>query len=96
MSCSKEDTEFLDSVKSSFSNYEVIESSGFDGIGQTITVVVPLIALSIQAIDFVLTHLCEKKDKGRILITKKGNIIIEGYSKNEIVDVLKNLCDTND
>ena len=92
LSFEKEDTEMINELKKEFGNdihYE--ENKGFSGLEIFITAVVPIAALSIQVIDFLLTHLHNDvtDNKKRLLITSDGDIDLRGYSEEEARKIIK-------
>ena len=69
------------------------ETKSFDGYSVLITVVVPIAALTIQAVDFFFTYFAKKKGSGRFIKTKEGSIILDGYTADEVKIILEALDD---
>ena len=90
------DQKFEKEVKEVFPNCHVIQSEkSFDGLEIFVTVGIPIVSLSIQIIDFIFDHLAAKKEKStsgktfkRALVTKEGDLYLEGYEKDEVKEIL--------
>ena len=89
----KTDKEFQTLINNEFVNAEEIESYGFSGMDDMIIIIVPIVALSVQLIDFIMTHITREKHKGkgRVVIVKGKKYTFDGYTKDEIIDILKEL-----
>lgn len=66
----------------------------FDGLGFFLTVVVPISGLTVQIVDFIVTHFT-KKGSGqkelpkRVLISKDGTIDLKNYDAKEVSMILE-------
>ena len=91
--CEKTDKEFPVLINNEFVNTEEAESYGFSGMEDMVIIIVPLVALSVQVIDFIMTHISKDKpkSKGRVVIVKGKKYTFDGYTKDEIIDILKEL-----
>lgn len=90
MSLEKNDEELIAALQQQFDNkIEYIESKNFDGLEILLTAVVPITALTVQIMDFILTYFwkTDKKsvgtDKKRVIIESDGSIDLRGYEEEE-------------
>ena len=90
--CLESDTELISELNCNFGNeLEQYNKKSIVGLESYILLIVPIIALTVQVVDFFLTHLCNKKDSKRFIFTKNGKISIEGFNANEVKDILETL-----
>jgi len=87
--CEKTDAEFSRLLTDTFSGVDELENFSFSGIGEILLFIVPVAALSVQVVDFILTHVSKNKQKGRVVVVKGRKYSFEGYTKKEIIDILK-------
>lgn len=84
ISFDKDDVEMDKIIKEEYGDsakYEEVKR--FDGLS-FVTVVVPIAALTIQTIDFILTHFVNhSNEKRRVLIDSDGSMDLRGYSEEE-------------
>lgn len=90
ISFEKNDEELIEVLQQQFGNnikYE--ESKGFDGFQILLTAVVPITALTVQVVDFILANFCDRDKKSnnankkRVIIEADGSIDLRGYSEEE-------------
>lgn len=90
VSFSKDDAELISALEKQFGSairYE--ENKNFDGLDILLTVVIPIAAVSVQIVDFILSHFyrdTEKhsnKGKQRVLILPNGSVDLRGYTEKE-------------
>lgn len=94
--CNKKDDDFVTICKKTFENTEVIETSSFSGYYDAMMLIIPLAALTMQTIDFIWEHFSKPNNTGRAIIKKdKTKISLEGYSKDEIIEILKEIENEN-
>jgi len=89
--CRKDDNDFRKNAVDIFSEIEEFENYSFSGLGEMTVFILPLTALVVQVADFVLSHISNKKDSGRVVVIKGKNYTFEGYTKNEVIEMLKEL-----
>jgi len=89
--CRKEDDDFRKDAKETFSEIEEFENYSFSGLGEMTILILPLTALVVQITDFILTHISNKKNSGRVVIIKGKKYSFEGYSKDEVIEILQEL-----
>jgi len=88
----KEDVEIKELLSSNFGdNISFLETKGFDGNEFVFVAIIPITALSVQIVDFFLSHFSNKKNTGRVIIKKDRSISIEGYTADEVVRILESL-----
>lgn len=86
ISFEKTDRELIDALNCQFGeNIKYEENKGFNGLEVLITAIIPISALTVQVIDFILSNLKEKSsdDKKRVLIDADGSIDLRGYTEEE-------------
>lgn len=99
--CQKNDNEFGKLVNAEFENIETLENFSFSGMEEFLIFLIPLTAVSVQIVDFIMTHIQtgkqkkenEREDKniGRVVIVKGKKYTFEGYTKDEVIEILKEL-----
>ena len=99
---SKKDISFINVLKDQFGeNITLTENEGLNG-EQIFMAVISVAALSVQLVDFFLTHMSVSKDtkinedtqnliRKRFIKTAEGNLFFENYSADEIQTILKEL-----
>lgn len=93
--CNKND-DFITICKKEFENTEIIETSSFSGYYDAAMLIIPLVALTMQTIDFILEHFSKPHNTGRVIIKKdKTKISLEGYTKDEIIEILEEIKNEN-
>lgn len=93
--CNKND-DFVNICKKEFKDTEVIETSSFSGYYDAFILIIPLVALTIQTIDFFWNHFSKPHNTGRLIVKKdKTKISLEGYTKDEILEILKEITNEN-
>lgn len=91
------DEEIKDALNNEFgSDVDFYESKGFDGSEFIFVAVIPIAALTFQVVDFFLNHFSKKKNSGRVIIKEGKEIVIEGYSFDEVKAILKLLMENDD
>lgn len=90
MSFEKNDEELISALQQQFGNkIEYVESKNFDGLEILLTAVVPVTALTVQIIDFILANFCnrdkksESNGKKRVIVESDGSIDLRGYNEEE-------------
>ena len=90
MSFEKNDEELIAALQQQFyDKVEYVESKNFDGLEILVTAVVPVTALTVQIIDFILTNFwnadkdSDANGKKRIIIESDGSIDLRGYKEEE-------------
>lgn len=89
ISCEKNDKELITALNSQFGDsvkYE--ETKNFDGLEIFLTAVVPITALTVQIVDFILANFCNsdiKSDnsKKRFIVEPDGKMDLRGYTEKE-------------
>lgn len=96
VSFQKDDAELAEALEEQFGNdirYE--ESKNFDGLDILLTAVIPITAVSVQIVDFILSHFHKAKgqpagrEKRRVLILPNGSIDLRGYTEKEAKEIIK-------
>lgn len=79
---SENDKEMLQAVKAHFPDCQIIRSDKFEGTEIFLVAIIPLAGLTIQVLDFILTHLIHPKteDTSTNMDTSKRELISEGKS----------------
>ena len=86
----KEDVELIDSLKENFgADLCFYESKGFDGSEFVFVVLIPVQSITIDIIYFFWNHFAKEKDKGRVIINEGQEICIEGYTADEVKEILE-------
>ena len=104
---SENDKDFINLAREQFGeNITVIKRKGIDGCVGALIVVIPVAQLTIAIIDFFLNHVSKRENneknadkennKGRVIITPKGKISLEGYSASEVKKILQELTNIRD
>lgn len=95
MSFEKNDEELIAALQQQFGDkIEYAESKNFDGLEILITAVVPVTALTVQIIDFILDNFCDRdkksdsNDKKRVIIDSDGSIDLRGYNEEEVRKII--------
>lgn len=89
VSFEKNDEELITALQKQFGNnikYE--ERKGFDGLQILLTAVVPITALTVQIMDFILSNFyrnnkADNNDKKRVIMEPDGSIDLRGYTEEE-------------
>ena len=84
VSFSKDDAELISALEKQFGSairYE--ENKNFDGLDILLTVVIPIAAVSVQIVDFILSHFYRDTEKQRVLILPNGSVDLRGYTEKE-------------
>lgn len=89
--CRKSDQEFINIMNDNFEEIDECENFSFSGMEELVLFIVPIAALTLQVADFVRTHVSKPKNTGRVVIIKGKKYSFEGYTSNEIVEILKEL-----
>lgn len=96
MSFEKNDEELIAALHQQFNDkIEYVESKNFDGLEILLTAVVPVTALTVQIIDFILTYFWNKdnksvdNDKKRVIIESDGSIDLRGYGEEEVRRIIE-------
>lgn len=96
----EQDTEFKEALERVFPKHdEISHEKDFDGLTIFITVAIPIMEFSIQIVDFVFSYLAMKKTISgektlkRVLVTKEGDLYLEGYGKDEVNDIMRSYFD---
>ncbi len=96
VSFKKDDEELITILQQQFGNkvkYE--EGKGFDGLEILLTAVIPITALTIEIVDFILNNFWNKNkitdnnDKKRIIIDSDGNIDLSNYEEEEARKIIE-------
>lgn len=86
------DYEMIDDLNKFFNDdIKIQKTKSFDGYEVLFTAIIPITALTIQTIDFFFTHFSQKKNTGRFIKTKQGTLVIEGYTVDEVKQILENI-----
>lgn len=86
------DYEMIDDLNKFFNDdIKIQKTKSFDGYEVLFTAIIPIVALTIQTIDFFFTHFSQKKNSGRFFKTKEGTLVIEGYTVDEVKQILENI-----
>lgn len=86
------DYEMIDDLNKFFNDdIKIQKTKSFDGYEVLFTAIIPIAALTIQTIDFFFTHFSQKKNTGRFIKTKEGTLVIEGYTVDEVKQILENI-----
>ncbi|MBD5118863.1 MAG: hypothetical protein HDT37_07095 [Clostridiales bacterium] len=90
VSFSKDDTELITALEKQFGHtIQCEENKNFDGLDVLLTVAIPIAAVSVQIVDFILSHFYSdkgkhnNKGKQRVLILPNGSIDLRGYTEKE-------------
>ncbi len=90
MSFEKNDEELIAALQQQFGNkIEYVENKNFDGLEILLTAVVPVTALTVQIMDFILNNFCNRdkksvsNDKKRVIIASDGSIDLRDYKEEE-------------
>lgn len=93
-----DDVEMKEAVKQEFGdNVTYIEERSATGMEILYIAVIPAAALTVQIIDFILTHFVKDEDqeepekKGRRIEIYKSRIVLYEYSEEEVIKILKEL-----
>lgn len=92
MSFDKNDVELHEAIDKQFGEVVIYEESkGFNGLEILITAVVPVTALTVQIIDFIMNnfHSLESNEKKRVIIQPDGSIDLRGYTADEAREIIK-------
>lgn len=92
MSFDKTDVELYEAIDKQFGKvvkYE--ESKAFNGLEILITAVVPVTALTVQIVDFIMNnfHNLKSNVKKRVIIQPDGSIDLRGYTAEEAREIIK-------
>jgi hypothetical protein len=92
----KDDAELRHAIAQAFgSEAELIEVKNFDaGIMDVVQAVVPLVSPLIPIVSELLINYFTRKDatkSGRVILTKDGDISVEGLSREEVEALVKKL-----
>lgn len=86
------DYEMIDGLKHYFDvDIKLQKTKSFDGYEVLFTAIIPIVALTIQTIDFFFAHFSQKKNSGRFIKTKEGTLVLEGYTIDEVKQILENI-----
>ncbi len=91
--CEKDDTELYELLQETFDDVTFVEARGFDGGTFILTAIVPITALTVQIVDFIITHLGQPSTTTRAVVDKNRKIVLEGYSANDVVKILKQVTE---
>lgn len=96
MSFEKNDDELITALQQQFGDkVKYNESKNFDGLEVLLTAVVPITALTIQIIDFILANFHSgntkpnNTDKKRVIIEPSGHIDLRGYTEEEACKIIE-------
>lgn len=88
----QDDYELIDDLKRYFDDdIKFQKTKSFDGYEVLFTAIIPIMALTVQTIDFFFSHFSQKKNSGRFIKTKEGTLILDGFTKDEIIQILENI-----
>ena len=90
------DKELIEALQQQF-GHNIMEnkSKNFDGLEILLTVVIPITALTIEIIDFILNNFWDREqkncnnDKKRVIVEPDGTIDLRGYSEEEARRIIK-------
>lgn len=86
------DYEMIDAIKQFFDDdIKLQKTKSFDGYEVLFTAIVPIAALTMQTVDFFFAHFSQKKNSGRFIKTKEGTLVLEGYTIDEVKQILENI-----
>lgn len=87
-----EDNEFASALNDEFSeNVDIVEVQRLNG-NSVYNAIVTLSSIVVIA-DFIMKYFAGSNGKKRFVLIKKKEITMEGYSKNEIIEVLKTVVE---
>lgn len=95
MSFKKNDIELIQAIENQFGkNIIYEESKGFGGLEVLLTAIVPVTALTVQIIDFILANFWNKgkeqsNNNKRIIVDPNGNIDLKGYTEEEARKIIE-------
>lgn len=96
MSFEENDKELITALQKQFGDQVKYEhSKGFDGLEILLTAVVPITALTVQIIDFIIANFCRKdgesnsNDRKRVIVEPDGSIDLSGYSGEEACKIIE-------
>lgn len=85
---SQSDTEMIEILKNTFgNNVQIYEKKSLSGFEVLFIAVIPTVGVTISVVDFLYNHFTKPKNKGRVVIDKNGKIDMEGYTKDEVIEV---------
>lgn len=84
----KNDTEMIEILKNTFgNNVQIYEKKSLTGFEKLFIAIIPTVGVIISIVDFLYEHFTKSKNKGRVIIDKNGKVDMEGYTKDEVIDV---------
>ena len=96
ISFEENDKELIAALQKQFGNQVKYEySKGFDGLEILLTAVVPITALTVQIIDFIIANFCRKdkepnsNNRKRVIIEPDGSIDLRGYTGEEARKIIE-------
>ncbi len=98
INCNADDKELIEAVNNTFEDVETINSHNFGDITEIIVICIPIAALTIQTIDFILTHFANrdtKKNRTLRIGPEMKEYEFKGFSRAEIIAILESLSDDN-
>lgn len=97
MSFEENDKELIAALQKQFGDQVKYECSGkgFDGLEILLTAIVPITALTVQIIDFIIENFCRKDEESnsnsrkRVIVEPDGSIDLSGYSGEEACKIIE-------
>lgn len=90
----KGDTEFLENLNVNFGDdFEIVNKRYLAGGVEVFIAVITILDVTLHCIEFFMTYLANPKNTGRVILTENGKKIIEGYSEEEVINILKEIKD---
>lgn len=99
VSFEKTDTEMMSILNHQFGeNIIYEENKGFNGLEVLLTAVVPIAALSVQVLDFIISNFKDRPSNAgkRVIISSDGSIDLRGYSEEEACKIIRCYFDNQD
>ena len=88
----RDDNDLKNAIKSIFGDeVDFFEAKGFDGSEFIFVAVLPIAALTVQVIDFFMTHFSQKRETGRVVIKEGREVILEGYSADDVKTIIESI-----
>ena len=87
----EDDLQFKELLQEKFPEVEFSRVRGFDANTFVFVALIPLLSLTVEIADFIMSHMVSQAGKERKVIIDGESVTLENYSRNDVIKIIKAL-----